>query len=127
MSRWSVDFGALANKTKADLSLVVRKVMFDAFSSVVRRSPVRSGRFRANWNVTYGQPSFTVTDSTQQARAIAETQKALTLPVGGVVWMANGLPYANRLEHGYSKQAPAGMVRLAIAEVQNYISQAVKK
>jgi hypothetical protein len=32
-----------------------------------------------------------------------------------VVWFVNNLPYAERIEYGYSKQAPEGMVRRHVA------------
>ena len=34
------------------------------------------------------------------------------------IYIQNNLPYANRLENGWSNQAPAGMVALTIAEVE---------
>jgi len=35
-----------------------------------------------------------------------------------VIYLTNNLPYAQRLEEGYSQQAPAGMVALTIQEFQ---------
>ncbi|NBT33816.1 MAG: hypothetical protein EBT13_18445 [Rhodobacteraceae bacterium] len=37
-----------------------------------------------------------------------------TLPI---IYIQNNLPYANRLENGWSGQAPQGMVALTVAEV----------
>lgn len=85
------------------------------------------GRFRANWNVSYGTPDDSVTESTVKGRADAEAAKALTLPVGGVVFMTNGLPYAKRLEYeGWSSQAPAGMVRISALQFGDYVREALK-
>lgn len=124
MSRFSIPIADLAEKAKTDLQTVARKITLDVFAKVALRSPVDTGRFRANWNVSYGAPTFDITESTSAERASAEVQKALTLAVGGVVWMSNGLPYARRLEHGWSKQAPAGMVKLTIQEFQGIAAKA---
>jgi hypothetical protein len=35
-----------------------------------------------------------------------------------IAYIQNNLPYAQRLEDGWSKQAPAGMVALSLAELQ---------
>ena len=117
MARWSVPISALVKKANGRIDLVVRKATLDLFAAAVRRSPVDTGRFKANWNVAYGAPAVSVTNSTNSGRADTETRKALTLPVGGVVYLTNSLPYAMRLEYGWSKrQAPLGMVRVTARE-----------
>ncbi|MBT2326123.1 HK97 gp10 family phage protein [Variovorax paradoxus] len=127
MAGFSIPLAKLAEKLKLDLETVARKATLDVFRAVAIRSPVRSGRFKANWNVTYGVPDYSTTASTDKGRADAEVAKVLTLAVGGVVWLANGLPYGPRLEHGYSQQAPAGMVRLAATEFSDYVQKAIAK
>lgn len=42
---------------------------------------------------------------------------ALGLTGKSVIYVSNSLPYIVPLEFGHSKQAPAGMVRTAIADV----------
>jgi hypothetical protein len=91
----------------------------------VLRSPIDTGRFRANWNVSFGAPDYTTTLSTAEGRGLSEADKALRLPVGGVVYLSNGLPYARRLEHGWSRQAPTGMVRLSVVKFGEFVRQAV--
>ncbi|SEL12094.1 hypothetical protein SAMN05216359_105271 [Roseateles sp. YR242] len=108
---WSVPLDKLVEKTKLDLETVARKTSLQLFSSVINLSPVDTGRFRANWNVAYGTPDRSVGQFTDATRAQTEASKALTLELGGVIYMTNSLPYAKRLEHGWSKQAPTGMVR----------------
>lgn len=122
---WSVPLDRIAAKTGARMETVARKVAFELFGAVVRKSPVDTGRFRANWNVSYGDASVTTTASTNQSRALTEVSKTLTLPVGGVMYLANGLPYAVRLENGYSKQAPVGMVRTSLAEYSLHVNKAL--
>lgn len=140
---WSIPLDQLAAKVQLDLETVARKSTLDVFKAVVLKSPVDTGRFRANWNVSQGAPDTTVTDSTDKGRAQAEVSKALTLPVGGVTYMSNSLPYAVVLEYGlypnppktptgktvggYSTQAPQGMVRLSALEYNDYVQKAIRK
>lgn len=125
MARWSTPIAALAEKAKLDVETVAKKATADLFTAVVLKSPVDTGRFRANWNVSYGGADYSTTLSTDKGRGLQEAQKALTLDVGGVVYLSNGLPYARRLEHGWSKQAPIGMVRLSVLEFKRYLLRAL--
>jgi hypothetical protein len=43
---------------------------------------------------------------------------------GKVHYITNNLPYAWRLEHGHSKQAPAGMVGLTVVEFAGIVDKA---
>lgn len=125
MSKWSVPLDRLAQQTGVKIETVARKATFDLFRAVVLKSPVDTGRFRANWNVSYGTSDVTFSDSINQGRATSEVSKALTLPIGGVVFLSNGLPYANRLEYGYSQQAPSGMIRTSVVEFTRFVDKAL--
>lgn len=41
------------------------------------------------------------------------------------IYIANGLPYILRLENGWSKQAPAGMVAITLAELPSLAGQII--
>ena len=122
---WSIPIEKLAAQAQAKVEDVVRKVTFDLFRAVVLRSPVDTGRFRANWNVSFNAPNYTVQDTTAKQRGLGQANKALTLPIGGITYMTNGLPYARRLEHGWSGQAPQGMVRLSVIEMRLFVRKAL--
>lgn len=85
------------------------------------------GRFKSNWIAAVGPAMDKTTPETTDpngAQTTAAIRERLTgWKPGQTIWITNSLPYAKPLEYGWSKQAPGGMVRLA---VQNY-SQAVKK
>lgn len=125
MSGWSIPLDKLAARTGLKLDTVARKVTLDLFTSVVQKSPVDTGRFKANWNVGT-TPNVSFTASTNASRGLSEAQKAIGIPAGGVVYLSNGLPYARRLEYGYSRQAPAGMVRLSVREFRQFVERAVR-
>jgi len=89
------------------------------------------GRFRANWNVSYGVINRAVDESnwnpaSSLAKAMTEIEKVNSLPVGGVIFLCNNLPYATRLENGWSSQAPSGMVRLSVVQWRRYVRNAVR-
>jgi 2-keto-4-pentenoate hydratase len=143
VSTFSIQLAQLAAKVKADLDTTVRKSTLQVFSAVVQKTPVDTGRARANWNVSRGAPDATTTESTNQARGQEEAAKALNEPAGGVVYLANGLPYIRTLEYGgypnppkkgkgktaggFSKQAPAGMVRTTAAEFDEHVRKVIAK
>jgi hypothetical protein len=112
---------------------VARKSTLDVFRAVVLKTPVDTGRAKGNWQVSHGAPDTSLTerkDTTPLGKIGAEmaavVQKADVLPVGGVNYLSNSLPYIVRLEHGWSKaQAPAGMVRISALEYEDYVRKAI--
>jgi hypothetical protein len=85
------------------------------------------GRARANWIFTVDAPSTATIDAvdptgnTTKGRLEAQIK---TSPVGDITYIVNNLPYIERLELGWSKQAPAGMVGVTLAEFQRYVVEA---
>lgn len=75
-----------------DIAQQVRLIANDLFRTLERYTPKRSGRARSNWRLRGKDTSYRATNTT---------------------------PYIQRLEKGYSKQSPKGMVRPAIREVAN--------
>lgn len=107
-----------------------RALALDLFGRLIRTTPVDTGRARANWQVSNGQPpageiEFEGGASREANGALAlntaqqrETPEILAAKAPGRTWIANNLPYIERLNDGWSAQAPAGFVELAIAEVE---------
>lgn len=128
MSRWSIPLDKLARKTGNDIERVGRQATSALFRSVAERSPVDTGRFRGNWQFTKDTiPGGTLErDDKDGSLAAAEALKALVTPLGGVTYYTNNLPYAQRLENGYSGQAPAGMVRVSIVEFKDYVRRQLR-
>lgn len=125
MSRWSIPIERLAQRSTARIETVARRAALQIYRSVVLKSPVDTGRFIANWNVSYGTPNYEITASTDTARATQEVNKVLGMEVGGVWFLSNGLPYARRLEYGYSSKAPSGMVRISVQEFEDHVRRAL--
>ena len=70
---------------------LVRQVSRNLFTEVKRFTPVKSGRARKGWKF----------------RKRSDSQYRIS----------NRVPYINRLDEGYSKQSPNGIVRPAVQEV----------
>lgn len=133
-----------AEKAKANTDVVVQKVTLEVAKSVIQKSPVGNpdlwkgsappgyvgGRFRANWMFGDGKIDTTTTEEIDKAGTSTLTRLAASIgasKAGGVTYISNSLPYGPRLEYeGWSKQAPAGMVRLTVAEFQQYVNQALQ-
>lgn len=136
------DLAEFARKTLLRQDLLKRAVAIKLFSSIIRDSPVGDpdlwkskppvgyvgGRFRANWNCTIGAADTSTTESTDFAAAIpAVIQVCEASDRKDVNWLANSLPYAERLEKGWSRQAPAGMVRRNVTRIKRLVTQELQR
>lgn len=108
---------------------MVATVALEVFRRVVVRSPVDTGRFRANWQYGVDVATGKVFDSpawTPQSPAPAPTEPEPARSLEIVHVISNHLPYARRLEWGHSAQAPAGMVRITVAEFEGIVDKAAR-
>ena len=126
MSNWSVPFDQLAEKAMLDLEVVVRRSTFQLFKSVVDLSPVDTGRFRGNWFPSHGLVLKEVSEGARSNDSYARLARVYEFPIGGVVYLTNNLPYAQRLEHGWSKQAPIGMVRKSAVQFARFVRTSLR-
>ncbi|MFC4924555.1 hypothetical protein [Delftia deserti] len=86
------------------------------------------GRFKNNWQVGIAAINPKIEDAADGSgsAAMARARAALiTFQIGHQIFIGNNLPYAKRLEFGWSKQAPSGMIRLSIQNTQRALSDAI--
>lgn len=124
------DLRRFEDKTLDKMSRAARKITLDAFSNVIMMSPVDTGRFRGNWQTASGNvPSGTIEAVDPSGAIVIAKVQGVTagMQPGDVIYMANNLPYAQRLEDGYSKQAPAGMVRLTVQRFQPIANAVIRQ
>lgn len=108
---------------------VIRGTLFGVASRIIKRSPVDTGRFRNNWQASVNSPAVGFTPQTDKTgNAAVQEASALinSFQMGSTFYLTNNLPYANRLEYGWSDQAPSGMVRITVAEIEQRIKEAAK-
>ena len=115
MANFTLDMSRFANKSLGEIEQVVRKTAIDLTTSIIKTSPVDSGRFRANWFVSFESAIEDTTEDTNSAKALSNaTNTLLKGKIGKYIYIQNNLPYIVKLEYGYSKQAPAGIVRVNV-------------
>lgn len=140
---FKLELEAFAKKCGDNADLVIKKVIIDLGTSLVEKSPVGDakywkkppppgyvgGRFRGNWQYGLNAVNATTTEAIDPSgSATIETivGKVEDKASGNIHYLTNSLPYAQRLEEGWSRQAPAGFVILTTIEFQFFINDAVK-
>jgi hypothetical protein len=121
------DVAKFAKLTNSSLDETGRAIVLELFSSVIKDTPVKSGRAKGNWQTSITSPKSGVLDRTGDAVAINEaTSESAKFGMGKVIYLANNLPYIYRLEFlGWSIQAPDGMARKNVARIQSIVRKAV--
>lgn len=123
---FAADLERLVEKAKGNVEKATRMVVILAAQGLVMKSPVDTGRFRANWQFGVGNINAATTDATDKAGmpTLSRLQSEIGVaPIGGIFFISNSLPYAQRLEDGWSKQAPTGMVRLTVQGLPAALNQ----
>ena len=135
-----MDLNKFCEKNKVAIKEVRKNYAFALYSSIVKKTPVDTGRARANWNVSVGSPDLSTTEDT---RKTPKSKDKIPDPNGDEsIFISNNLPYITKLEYGgypnppkkgsgktvngYSKQAPEGMVGVTLANNQNIFNAAVR-
>lgn len=119
---------------------VVRRVVVEIGNRAIFRSPVgdpsywinppppgyAGGQFRRNWIYGFNAaPAGYTTDiDPSGAKTLADIVRSAT-GKSGVHYIANNLPYAQRIEDGWSRQAPLGIVGRIELEFQEIFTRAV--
>ena len=128
--QFSVELDRVLEQLKTDTQTFKRVFALNLLSRIVYRTPVDTGRARANWQVSNvnpntnerkrfkkNQPNAVATDTVARGQKNIDKNKE-----GQSIWLANNLPYIQRLESGtWSKQAPQGMVAISIEEEETAI------
>lgn len=124
----------------------VKKTVFELDANIVSRTPVDKGTARGNWQASAGgddppfhsDPSFKGGPSEAAGNSL-QTVQGLNFGEPEIFWFSNFLPYIEVLElglypgdgpktvGGFSTQAPAGMVRLSIAETEERLGDALEQ
>lgn len=142
MGTFALQIAAWVEKTKDDLDKVTRYALQSIDGRLVQRSPVgdasywihkppkgyMGGRFRGNWQMSIGSPAagvLDVIDKDGRATQAAHAGVVGAAKAGQVFYLMNNLPYANRIEKGWSRQAPVGLVALTVVEWNNIVDAAV--
>lgn len=127
---FALDVSKFVEKAKKNPEKVMRQVSIKLFSAIIKASPVDTGRFRMNWMASGGTPASRITDATDKSGNTA-AGNATSFVLNAADWrdftLTNNLPYAQRLEYGWSQQAPQGFVRVNVSRFQQLINEEANK
>lgn len=125
---FSVDLSRWVAKAHGNVDKVVRQTLVLASQGIMQRSPVDTGRFRANWQFAVNAPDVTTSWRVDPSGAITMARlqgQIASINAGPTFYLTNSLPYAYRLEKGWSSQAPNGMVSVTLAGLQAAVNEYV--
>ena len=123
IARWQADF-------IREVDECIRSIGAELLRGMTKKTPVgTTGRARASWRVGVGRPNTTKaargrrrSPSQAEHEALEKGLDRLKTPGAGLhpggLFITNSLNYVFALEGGSSPQAPAGMVRLTVAELE---------
>lgn len=114
---------AYENKVIKVHNNLVRETAIRAFSEIIKATPVDTGRARSNWNIAVNAIDATTTENT----AAPDTNPALNIDPNDTVYISNNLPYIQRLNDGYSQQAPANFVEKGLMLAKRQAQAAAKR
>jgi hypothetical protein len=124
MAKASIEFASEINAEWLAMMGGVRDAVIylatEALARVTEKSPFDLGTFQNNWLISIGAPNDGTTMTlgefgAMSAGALASYATATGFPV---LYLQNNLPYALRLENGWSRQAPAGVLAMTVAELE---------
>lgn len=99
-----------------ELKVFQGKIAFEALRRIVLKTPVDTGRARGNWQTTVGSAPA----GEQRSETPIEDGAAVLKQIEAfcIVYVSNNVPYIIYLEDGSSKQAPHGMLRITLSELE---------
>lgn len=119
-----------AAKSEKAIDQTVRAITYALFAEVIDRTPVDTGRLKGNWQLSQGSPIRGTVTVTDKDGGTTKTKVAAGMGGwGSVTYLTNNLPYAYRIEYdGWSHtKAPAGMVRVSFARIQQIVAREARK
>jgi hypothetical protein len=138
---FALDMQNFTAKAKESANQVVGEIVVGVARELDMRSPVGDatywvskppkgyvgGRFRANWQLGINAVKRGVVNAVDKNGTIAFPAIAAGVPddaAGNVFFLSNNLPYAQRIELGWSRQAPTGLVALTAMKFQEIVNKA---
>lgn len=128
MSSFALDLSRFRIKTEERASQVVRKIALELFTLIVTRSPVDTGRFRANNQISLNSlPGDAVLkfDKTGSVTISSGGARLGQYKLGDTIFLYNNVEYGLALEYGRSQQAPQGVYRLSVSDVMLHMQMGV--
>lgn len=116
-------------ETQTKVDEVLQTIAIKVGTKLVTLSPVDTGRFKGNWQLTVNGSSDASLlrydkDGFETIQAIAQAANGFT--AGQVAYIQNHVLYGYDLEYGSSRQAPDGMVGVTEVQFRKIVEDAVR-
>ena len=119
---WDVTPSDYTKAVLLDAKRLSIRQAYAIFDGCVKRSPVDTGNFRASWRLTSDVPIYDYVIGGSSDNPLPPPKRPVIRPQAGFVlpklYITNGQPYALRLENGWSKKAPMGIVRVTLESLK---------
>lgn len=128
--------------TETKINEILQTITIQIGTSLIRLSPVDSGRFKGNWQLSIesgSNSSLTRLDPSGSAAIQELASKANLFTAGQVAYIQNHVEYGYDLEYGtyngptqkvteegFSTQAPRGMLRITAARFTQIVNDAIR-
>lgn len=127
---FSEELRAFADKTGHRLDLVFRTVCLEVSKQIILKTPVDRGRLRGNWQPQIGSPinePIEVFDKNGGPTVAKVNDVVSKARYTDVFFLSNNLPYAEQIENGSSRQAPQGMLKVTVAEWEEFVRKVTRR
>lgn len=143
-----MSFKSDMNKAKAKIQTALEKTIrgaaLDLFRAIVLSTPVGQpsewqstppkgyigGRLRGNWQANLAAPKIdqlNLEDAAGGATIGAANSNMARYDLKDTIYFTNNLPYAERVENGWSRQAPQGMMKTNVKKFKPTIENLARK
>ncbi len=129
MKSFELQIKEFENMTAEKSELLFKKVCFDLSNSIIMDTAVDKGTARGNWQPDINSIQndvLEIEDKSGNATVAKVASQTNNLKLGQYFTLTNNLPYILRLEYGWSKKSPQGMLGINVMRFQNFVNQANK-
>lgn len=106
---------------------VIKKVLFDLWSELVKENPKDTGRSSASWMLDTDWSDWQLPPGDYRSAIDGSLEGVVNrLPVAERYVIFNNVEYISYLEDGHSQQAPSGFIANALAALGNHIQAAAQ-
>ena len=140
MGTFSAGLANYAKKTGLSIDNAVIAICAKASTSIIKKTPVDTGRAKGNWYATIGLPSTETSETRRANDATMDAKATAKIASGKVFYLTNNLDYIRKLEYGeypkivkfgtrlkkMSKKTKKSGVRYEVRTINGYSIQAQK-
>jgi hypothetical protein len=132
MADFSRQIAAFVQQTQNAMTGASQDTIISTGNELVDRSPVKTGRFKGNWQFGNGSApnsSLNTFDGDGSSTKAAIATDVRKFKAGEVGYLGNNITYGYDIEFipEYSKQAPEGVVRVTFLNIIDHFNAAVQK